>query len=101
MDSPEFSQLDVAREALKDFNYEWAKLTLNTQGDHTLTVNLELNGKPAGLLPFEYKKEFGGFVRVDATSPGSHFQGIKLDVNLKLPFNEVIKFGNQLNTILK
>lgn len=101
MDSPKFSQLDVAREALKDFNYEWVKLTLNTQGDHTLALNLELNGKPAGLLPFEYKKEFGGFVRVDASSPGSHFQGIKLDVNLKLPFNEVIKFGNQLNAILK
>ena len=99
MDSPEFSQLDVAREALKNFNYEWAKVTLNTQGD-TLTVNMELDGKPAGLLPFEYKKEFGGFVRVDASSPGSNFQGIKLDVNLKLPFNDVMKFGNQLNTLL-
>ena len=100
MNSPEFSQLDVAREALKDFNYEWAKLTLNTQGD-TLTVNMELDGKPAKLLPFEYKKEFGGFIRVDASNPGSHFQGIKLDVNLKLPFNDVMKFGNQLNTLLK
>lgn len=100
MDSPEFSQLDVAREALKNFDYEWAKLTLNTQGD-TLVVNMELDGKPAGLLPFEYKKEFGGFIRVDASSPGSHFQGIKLDVNLKLPFNEVMKFGNQLRSILK
>ncbi|MFA5903362.1 MAG: YdbH domain-containing protein [Desulfobacula sp.] len=99
MDSPEFSQLDVAREALKNFNYEWAKLTLNTQGD-TLTINMELDGKPAGLLPFEYKKELGGFVRVDASSPGSNFQGIKLDVNLKLPFNDVMKFGNQLNTLL-
>jgi hypothetical protein len=100
MDSPEFSQLDVAREALKNFDYEWAKLTLNTQGD-TLVVNMELDGKPAGLLPFEYKKEFGGFIRVDASSPGSHFQGIKLDVNLKLPFNDVMKFGNQLRSILK
>ncbi|OGR20910.1 MAG: hypothetical protein A3J85_05020 [Desulfobacula sp. RIFOXYA12_FULL_46_16] len=99
MDSPEFSQLDVAREALKDFDYEWAKLTFNTQGD-TLSVNMELDGKPAGLLPFEYKKELGGFIRVDASSPGSRFQGIKLDVNLKLPFNDVMKFGNQLRSIL-
>ena len=99
MDSPEFSQLDVAREALKDFDYEWAKLTFNTQGD-TLSVNMELDGKPAGLLPFEYKKELGGFIRVEASSPGSHFQGIKLDVNLKFPFNDVMKFGNQLRSIL-
>ena len=99
MDSPEFSQLDVAREALKDFDYEWAKLTFNTQGD-ILSVSMELDGKPAGLLPFEYKKELGGFIRVDASSPGSRFQGIKLDVNLKLPFNDVMKFGNQLQSML-
>nr|NJM01109.1 hypothetical protein [Desulfobacula sp.] len=98
-DSPEFSQLDMAREALKDFDYEWAKLTFNTKED-TLSVNMELEGKPAGLLPFEYKKELGRFIRVDASSPGSRFQGIKLDVNLKLPFHDVMKFGNQLGSIL-
>ena len=98
MDSPQFSQLDLAREALKDFDYKWAKLRFNTFED-TLYANIELDGKPSNILPFEYKKEFGGFVRVDAANPGSHFQGIKLDVNLKLPFNEVMKFGNKLKSI--
>jgi len=98
IDTPQFSQLDLAREALKDFDYKWAKLVFNTFED-TLYVNMELDGKPARFLPFEYKKEFGGFIRVDASSPGSHFQGIKLDVNLKLPFNEVMKFGNKLKSI--
>ena len=100
MNSPQFTQLDLAQEALKDFDYNWAKLIFNTFED-TLYVNMELDGKPSNLLPFEYKKELGGFVRVDATSPGSRFQGIKLDVNLKLPFNDVMKFGNSLNSILK
>jgi hypothetical protein len=99
MDTPEFGQLDLAREALKDFDYQWAKLELNTSGD-TLFMKMELDGKPAGLLPFEYKKEVGSFVRVDASSPGSRFQGIKLNVNLKLPFNQVLKFGNKLNSFL-
>ena len=99
MDTPEFVQLDLAREALKDFDYQWAKLELNTAGD-TLYMNMELDGKPAGILPFEYQKEVGSFVRVDAKSPGSRFQGIKLNVNLKLPFNQVLKFGNRLNSIL-
>jgi hypothetical protein len=99
MDTPEFGQLDLAREALKDFDYQWAKLELNTSGD-TLFMKMELDGKPAGLLPFEYKKEVGSFVRVDASSPGSRFQGIKLNVNLKLPFNQVLKFGNKLNRFL-
>ncbi|MBU0969793.1 MAG: YdbH domain-containing protein [Proteobacteria bacterium] len=95
MDTPEFAQLDLAREALKDFDYTWAKLELNTQKD-TLYMNMELDGKPARLLPFSYQKELGSFVRVDAASPGSRFQGIKLNVNLKLPFNQVLKFGNSI-----
>jgi hypothetical protein len=100
MDSPQFSQLDLAQEALKDFKYKWAKLKFHTQDD-TLFVDMELDGEPSKILPFEYSKEFGGFIRVDASSPGSHFQGIKLDVNLKLPFNEVIKSGNKLKSIFK
>jgi hypothetical protein len=61
-------------------------VVFNTIGD-TLFVNMEMDGKPSKLLPFEYKKETGSFVRLDAKSPDSHFQGIKLDINLKLPFN--------------
>ncbi len=100
VDSPQFVQLDLAREALKDFEYTWAKLTFNTQKD-TLSVNMELDGKPGRLLPFVYKKEVGSFVRVDAQSPGSHFQGITLDVNLTLPFNQVIKFGSKIQKLLQ
>ncbi len=99
MDNPQFSQLDLAREALKDFDYQWAKLVFNTTKD-TLDVKMELDGKPSKVLPFEYKKELGGFIRVDASSPGSKFQGIKLDVNLKLPFNDVMKFGKKIKSIL-
>ncbi|MCP4673200.1 MAG: carboxylate transporter, partial [Desulfobacula sp.] len=98
MDSPQFSQLDLAREALKDFKYKWAKLKLHTRED-TLFVNMELDGEPSNVLPFEYSKEFGGFIRVDGSSPGSHFQGIKLDINLQLPFNAVLKSGNKLKSI--
>ncbi len=98
LDTPEFVQLDLAREALKDFDYKWAKLELNTFED-TLLMNLELDGKPARILPFEYQKDINSFVRVDAASPGSHFQGIKMDVNLKLPFNQVLKFGSKIEKI--
>ena len=100
MDSPQFSQLDLAREALKDFEYEWAKLVFNTH-DNSLLVNMELDGKPSRLLPFEYRKDLGRFSRVDASHPGSSFQGIKLDVNLNLPFNEVLKSGNKLRSIFE
>ncbi len=100
MDSPQFAQLDLAREALKDFDYKWARLVFNTEKD-TLEVKMQINGRPSNVLPFEYKKQFGRFVRVDASSRGSRFQGIRLDVNLKLPFNDVLKFGNKIQSILK
>ncbi|MCK5312235.1 MAG: YdbH domain-containing protein, partial [Desulfobacteraceae bacterium] len=100
MDTPQFSELDLAKEALKNYDYEWAKLNLNTFED-TLFVNMQFDGKPSKkVLPFEYKKELGRFVRVDASNPGSHFQGIKLDINLKLPFNQVMKFGNKIKKVL-
>lgn len=98
--SPRYVQLDLAQEALRDFEYAWAKLIFNTQGD-TLTVNMELDGKPGRLLPFVYKSEANTFVRVDANSPGSRFQGIKLDVNLSLPFNQMVTLGNKLQKLLK
>lgn len=99
MDSPGFNQLDLAGEALKDFEYTWAKLTFTTQGD-TLTANMELDGKPGRILPFVYEKDINSFVRVDAKSPGSRFQGIKLDVNLTFPFNQVVTFGNKIRKLL-
>ncbi len=99
LDSPRFSQLDLAGEALQDFEYTWAKFTFDTRGE-TLTANMELDGKPGRILPFVYEKDINSFVRVDAQSPGSRFQGIKLDVNLTLPFNQVMNFGNRIRKLL-
>ena len=99
MNSPAFTQIDLAREALKNYKYKWAKLSFNTS-HHDLLVKMEFDGKPARVLPFEYKKKFGRFIRVDVTSPGSHFQGMKIDVNLKLPLNKFMKFTDRLNKLL-
>ncbi len=60
---------------------------------------MEFNGKPKDPLPFVYKKELGSFARVDGKSLGANFQGINIDVNLRVPFNKVLKFGNELNNL--
>jgi len=80
--TPQYGQLDLAAEALKDFAYEWAKIRLNTQQDE-LVVSLELDGKPEKPLPFTFNRDIGGFARVTGNSPGSVFQGIRLDVNFR------------------
>jgi hypothetical protein len=92
------NQLALVQEALKDFEYDWAKVSLMTQNDHLL-LKLQFDGKPARPLPFRYKKEFGGFVRVEADSPGSKFQGIRLDINFTLPLDRILQYMNIFKTI--
>jgi len=96
--TPQYGQLDLASEALKDFGYEWAKVTMNTVGDE-LVVALQLDGKPEKPLPFVYDRDFGGFARVSASSPGSVFQGIRLDVNFRLPLDQLLQYRQLLELI--
>ncbi len=84
------SQIELAREALKDYTYNWVKLNLNTQGE-LLKGNLQMDGKPANALPFIYNKKMGAFTRVEAGA-GSRFQGIQLNVNFSLPLNKLLYY---------
>ena len=90
-DTPQYNQMELARYALKDYDYEWAKITMNTVAEDLL-VQLQFDGKPAEPLPFVYAPEAGGFVRTAPGKPGSVFQGIRLDVNVTLPFNRMLRY---------
>lgn len=94
-DSPQYAQLDLAAEALKEFSYDWARIRLQTD-QQDLVVSLEMDGKPVKALPFVYKRDFGGFARVDASSPGSVFQGIRLDANFRLPLDQLLQYRQLL-----
>ncbi len=89
----QYAQIDLAKEALKNFDYQWARLKMVTEGED-LRLQLQFDGKPADPLPFVYKKELGSFIRVEAGSQGSRFQGIRLDVNMLLPLNKILKYKN-------
>ena len=92
------AQLELAREALKDYKYEWVKLSLITKKENLL-LKMQLAGKPVKELPFVYKKEFGGFVKVESKGKGSVFQGIGIDVNFSLPLNQLMKYGKGINSL--
>ena len=96
----QFDQLKLSQMALKDFDYDWVKLYLNSEGDD-MVLKLQFDGKPAKPLPFVYKKEIGSFAKVDVNSPGSVFQGIRLDVNIRLPFNKIMWYNKQMQNYLK
>ncbi|MDX9787724.1 MAG: YdbH domain-containing protein [Desulfobacterales bacterium] len=95
-DSPEYIQMDIAREALKNFEYSWVKMNLGTEGKDLL-MRLTFDGKPAGELPFTFKRETGSFVRVTTEAKGSVFQGIRLNVNFRLPLDDILKYKEILN----
>lgn len=99
-DTPQYVQMELARKALEDYDYAWAKLNLTTEGDDLL-LNLQLDGKPAKSLPFVYRKDMGGFAKVEAGVQGSKFQGIRLDVNFRLPLNKIMQYKELIQMIQK
>lgn len=94
----EHAQLALASEALKDYDYTWAKVGIDSEGE-TLALRLQFDGKPARPLPFVYRRELGRFVRVEGDLPGSNFQGIGLDVNFRLPLDRILQYGELLQMI--
>ncbi len=96
----QFAQLELTKEAVKDYDYQWVKLHLKSSEDK-LFFELQLDGKPSKPLPFVYDKELGGFVKVKSDQQGSNFQGIRLNVNFSLPLNEILKYTKQTGSFLK
>jgi hypothetical protein len=99
-DTPQYVQMELARKALEDYDYKWAKLNLTTEGEDLL-LKMQLDGKPAKSLPFVYKKDMGGFAKVEAGVQGSTFQGIRLDVNFRLPLNKIMQYKELIQMIQK
>ena len=96
--TPQYVQIELAREALKDYDYSWAKLNIASEGEELL-LQMQMDGKPAKMLPFVYSKDIGGFIKVKADSKGSKFQGIRLDVNFRLPLNKMLQYKGLIKMI--
>ena len=96
--TPQYVQMELAREALKDYDYSWAKLNIASEGEELL-LQMQMDGKPAKILPFVYRKDIGGFIKVEADSKGSKFQGIRLDVNFRLPLNKMLQYKGLIKMI--
>lgn len=96
--TPQRGQLELAQEAVRDCQYKWVRIKADTVGENLL-VRLSLDGKPASTLPFVYKKEFGGFIRVTGNVQGSNFQGLRLDVNFSVPLNRILLYKDIVNMI--
>jgi len=97
--TPQFAQVDFAAEALKNFQYNWVKLLLNSEGEE-LIMQMHMDGKPVQSLPFSYDSQTGLLQRVDDKSQGIH-QPIRLNVNFRLPLNRFIGYSGKIQDIMK
>jgi hypothetical protein len=96
--SPQRGQLELARAALRDFEYKWVRVKADSVGENLL-VRLSMDGKPASTLPFVYRKELGGFAMVEGDVQGSNFQGLRLDVNFSLPMDRILLYKDLMKRI--
>ncbi len=88
--------LNYSMKALEDFSYNWTKLTFNNQ-DEDLLITMQLDGKPTSPLPFSYKNG-----KVIETKKGRGLQHpIRLDVNIRLPLQELFYYGDNLQSIME
>lgn len=97
--TPQFAQVDFASEALKNFQYDWVKLFLNSQ-EEDLLMQMQMNGKPVQSLPFMYDSRTGLLKRMDSTHKGIN-QPIRLDVNFRLPLNRILGYSGKIQDLMK
>ena len=96
--TPQAGQLEFASAALQDFIYNWVTIGLDTKED-TLAVTMKLDGRSAHALPFRYDKSLGTFTRLTTAGEVGMNQPIRLDVNFRLPINDVLGYGKGIKAL--
>ncbi len=97
--TPQFAQIDFAAEALKNFQYNWVKLLLNTEGED-LVMQMQMDGKPVKSLPFSYDSQTGMLQRLEQHGQGID-QPIRLDVNFRFPLNRFLGYSGKIQDLMK
>jgi hypothetical protein len=95
----QFAQVDFAAAALKNFQYNWVKLFLDSEGEDLL-MQMQMDGRPVQSLPFSYDSRTGQLQRIPDGGRGID-QPIRLDVNFRLPLNRFLGYSGRLQDILE
>lgn len=96
---PHLSPIYFAGAALKDFQYNWAKLLVSSE-DENLLLKLQIDGRPAKKLPYRFDSQGNVFVRLAEGESGGIDQPVKLDVNFNIPLNELLQYYKEMQPVL-
>ena len=99
-DTPQLSPLHFAGAALRDFEYNWAKLNIFSE-EENLLLKLQIDGRPRQRLPYRFDAQNSVFVRLAEGAPGGIDQPVKLDVNFKVPVDELMRNQQILQPLLR
>jgi hypothetical protein len=94
-DVPQFSPLHFAGAALGNFEYNWAKLSVDSE-EENLLLKLQIDGRPKERLPYRFDAERNLFLRLEKGEAGGIDQPLKLDVNFRVPVNELFRHHSQI-----
>ncbi|MEM7391470.1 MAG: YdbH domain-containing protein, partial [Verrucomicrobiota bacterium] len=92
-------QMQIARESLKHYEYEWAKLTLGHKDGNPddLLVTFELKGKPADTLPFGFSPKKGLYFAGEDSPWEAEFKALGFTFNLLIPLNELLEVERRVS----
>ncbi|MCK5056714.1 MAG: YdbH domain-containing protein [Candidatus Aminicenantes bacterium] len=91
----------LVEEAMKDFNYDWIKLRLNTL-EEKLNMVVLINGTPAHKLPLTYDAKSKDIVRDKKGKPRMTLKGLLLELRLKdIDLKELLQGGSKIYSIRK
>jgi len=91
----------IVEEALKDFNYQWIKVTMRTL-NRKLDIVAQIQGAPAQKLPLTYDSKLGDIVREKKGKRKIELKGLTLDVHFKdIDLEKLLREGKRLDIQFK
>lgn len=91
----------LVEEALKDFNYDWIKLELNTNEDK-LNITALVKGVPAGKLPLTYDSRQKDIVLDKHGKRRVELKGLSLEIRFKdIALKQLLQGGSKIYSTRK
>lgn len=83
MDAESGIEMELAKDALKDFSYSWVRMRMLSSGEdkEKLKLELSLDGRPNRALYYAFDEKTASFIKSPTPCV---FQGIRLDTNVNM-----------------
>jgi len=89
----------LVEEAVRDFNYEWVRVKLNSKNNR-LDMSVILKGVPAHKLPLEYDSKKKDFVRSKTGKRMVTLKGLTLELKfLDIDLERLLKEGGRVKVM--